>query len=456
MKKHLVLFALVAIGGLFYRCSEPEPVNVKGSKTTVTLSVDSKTSQQIPDGSTALLSLSSSHGQELLSDHMVTLTRRDGSMVTEAITLQAGDAVLSEFVVLHNDEVLYAAPKEGSSMAGAVSTPLGQRFAASKPGRINVEVEVMDAKGIDSKRFGYESFKKKPKNTFNIIAYFFDNGVKTPLTSYLQIRNEEEAFYYYMDAEVNTFTFEGDHNRTYLLTAYRPGFYREEISFTLNKMKVKKDTIEIIMDFTDPADRISLMPSDTQFNVTWGMVGVGSLYADYHDGSGEYAPYPLNAPPNGTRPDTVYLTFNAGSDYYAEAVTVTGDLDQVVQMEVNTSMSEFDLSHLPKLADLTLHNSYIEGLDLSANTELRYLALINCGGNGLVLDGLTKLRKVHLEMISSGTDSILTELYSNVSQNNITGGQITIAGVVLSVASQEILADLESEYDWLVIISANP
>lgn len=158
-------------------------------------------------------------------------------------------------------------------MAERVSKPLFHHFIAAGTSHLNVSVEVAEAKNSQAEKFGYASFKKKNKNTFQIIAYFYDNGVKTPLTSFLQIKNNNDAFYYYMDDKVNTFTFNGDPKGTYTLTAYRPGFYRESITFNLNKLKSKNNVIEIIMEFTDPMDVITLMATDYVVDYTLGMVG---------------------------------------------------------------------------------------------------------------------------------------------------------------------------------------
>ena len=451
----LLLFASV----LFQSCSEHElaPSQGVGSEPFVSFSLDEKASAEIPDGSTLLIGVMTSSGEIVYADHPLALTRIGGLLTSENIALDADDFELTEFVVLDsNDEVIYASPKEGSAMAEMVLKPLAHKFTARGMSHLELPVEVAAAKNVHPGKFGYDSFKKKPKNTFQIIAYFYDDGVKTPTDSYLQIENEESEFYYYMrGTEISTFTFTGDPKETYTLTAYRPGFYRESMEFTMQKLKgKKKNLIEIIFEFTDPADVMTMTAIDDGTRFTLGLVGVGAIRTDFGNGSGEYGPFPAN-PEIVTPTDTSYMTFENEEDAWGSQITVSGDLDQVVSFENSTSVNSIDVTRLPNLSKFTYNNSFSEVLDLTQNSQLAYLALVNSGIRDIQLEGNTKLSKVYLENMFYGADDVVREVYENAVAHNITNGSIVLVNQTISESSRQILSDLQSKYNWSVTIEDN-
>jgi hypothetical protein len=451
MKNYLFIFLLL-VSFMFQSCSEDDLATTShtDNKTRVSFSLDETTSAKIPDGSSLLVSVNSATGEEVYADHALTLTKANGVLVSESIELAPNEFELAEFMIFNGDEVIYASPKTGSEMAAKVSQPLGNKFMTGAISQLTLPVEVADARRSQPDKFGYRSFKKKPKNTFKIIAYFYDNGVKTPLSSYLQIRNEDTAYYYYMDAKVNTFTFSGNPKETYTLTSYRAGFYREEMPFTLGKSKEKNnDVIEIIMEFTDPEDIITLMPTDeTNVEFTLGMVGVGALTADFGNGNSQYGPFPAN-PEIIYPPDTSYMVFNSEPTY--EPVKISGDLDQVVSF-YGTAMHLVDLKRLPNLSEFKYALASTDILDLTQNLKLRFLRLSYCYIPEIRLNS-TELRKIYLE--GTSIDHIISEVYENTKAHNVRGGAVIIVDEEISETTQQQLDDLQNNYGWTIKLHYN-
>ena len=455
MNRHPLILLLFA-SLLFQTCSEDELATSQKTKTPVSFSIDEKTSAEIPDGSSLLISINSTTGQEVYSDHALMLTRKDGVLISESIGLEAMEFALAEFMILHNEEVIYASPKAGSVMAEKVSKPLSHNFIASGKSQLNIPVEVAEARNSDAEKFGYSSFRKKAKNTFQIIAYFHNNdGIKTPLFSELQIKNEDAAFYYTMVDNINTFTFDGDHNDKYMLTAYRPGFYRETIEFRLNKLNGRNSLIEIVLERTDPTDVVTLTAFENWVDFTLGMVGVGSIDTDFGNGSGQYGSFPSN-PTISIPPDTSYMRFARDELNEDQVVTISGDLDQVVSFENTSAMGAIDVTRLPNLSKLTFRNASTPNLDLTQNAKLRYLALISSRIDNIQLNRNAEVAEVHIERLFSGADALISEVYENAVTLNITGGSISLVDQTISESSAQILSDLQNNYNWAVTILNNP
>jgi hypothetical protein len=449
----LPLILLLLISVLFQQCSEEDAATATRTRTRIAFALDEKTSAAIPDGSSILISLVTPDGQEIYSDHSLKLSAKNGVLVSETLEVNGKDLELVELLVMHDDEVIFASPKAGSDMAREVSVPLSQKFTAGTT-ELAIAVEVVNAKNANPEKFGYASFKKKAKNTFQIQTYFYYQGVKTPFSCYVQIKDADTAYYYYMDAGINTLTFNGDPHGTYTLTTYRPGFYRKSMPFNLKELKGKNNLIDVLMEETNPADIVEMTPHDYNADFTLGMVGVGCIYTSFGNGSAMYGDFPSNPniiPP----PDTSYMNFSTELTAYDDIIQVSGDLDQVVSMEINTGFAFLDISRLPNLSIFELNNSTTEALNFSANPKLRSFSLTNAAVIDFQLSENAELSQVHLQNVWTGGDNLVGEIYTNSVTHNITGGSINISGVSLSAESLGKLNELESNYNWTVTIAGS-
>ncbi len=97
----------------------------------------------------------------------IPLYNMNGNYISKPISLEIGNYVLTDFLVIDKDgNVLYLTPKTGSSMAYLVTNPLPINFSVTKDKVTNVVMEVLENTGGTPEDYGYTTF------TFNIVKVF--------------------------------------------------------------------------------------------------------------------------------------------------------------------------------------------------------------------------------------------------------------------------------------------
>src|SRR5690348_16913603 len=123
MKKLLTLLNALVILCLLYSCSEEEPM-VQKEQVQFLLNVPAsdnsgRTASDLPEGVKLLISVANSSGS-VLTLHPVTILKLGDSYITEPLELPVGRYSVTDFLVANTTEVLFATPKHGSPLAGAV------------------------------------------------------------------------------------------------------------------------------------------------------------------------------------------------------------------------------------------------------------------------------------------------------------------------------------------------
>ena len=114
-----------------------------------------------------VLTIGKSNGEKLYESKKLELYNFGGSFISESLSLEVDEAPykLTEFLVLDKDDnVIFAAPLEGSALAGLVTHPLPLSFTVSKNETTKVVPEVLSTELTVAKDFGYAAFD------FNVIA----------------------------------------------------------------------------------------------------------------------------------------------------------------------------------------------------------------------------------------------------------------------------------------------
>jgi len=114
-----------------------------------------------------VLTIGKSSGEKLYESKKLELYNFGGSFISESLSLEVDEAPykLTEFLVLDKDDnVIFAAPLEGSALAGLVTHPLPLSFTVSKNETTKVVPEVLSTELTVAKDFGYAAFD------FNVIA----------------------------------------------------------------------------------------------------------------------------------------------------------------------------------------------------------------------------------------------------------------------------------------------
>ena len=135
------------------------------------------------DAKSLLLKISRADGTT--SDFKLKILDFDGSQISEPISLEVEGTVstsfkLEEFQVLDKDDkTIFVTPKQGTTTASLVKTPLPISFQTSKDNVTKVTPEVIEANQYKPKDFGYVAFGAKVvEYTSFLITPFIFNSIK--------------------------------------------------------------------------------------------------------------------------------------------------------------------------------------------------------------------------------------------------------------------------------------
>jgi hypothetical protein len=113
-----------------------------------------------PTPAAVLLTLTDNEGSVIEQNKKLSLYAFGSSFTSEGLQLTVGNYVLTQFVVLDAaDEIIYAAPLEGSDKAQFVIDPLPINFSVGENGSTTITPQVLAVNEIDTpENFGYVSF----------------------------------------------------------------------------------------------------------------------------------------------------------------------------------------------------------------------------------------------------------------------------------------------------------
>ncbi len=179
MKKLISLFFVLSV--LIFNCAMPTQggIATEGSSGRVTLvseikgedmegldnSLKGRSLAGVEDAAAVVVSIENADTQELVYDtYELVLYNINGQFITESLTLNTGDYNLTQYLVIDADQnVIFAAPLEGSPLAELVSDPLSIQFTVFNNVTTSVNVEVLPTEGSTAQDFGYAVY------TFDVV-----------------------------------------------------------------------------------------------------------------------------------------------------------------------------------------------------------------------------------------------------------------------------------------------
>lgn len=121
----------------------------------------------------ALVTIIDENGQTIFDKEPLPLYNFGNELVTKSLELPVGTFSLEEFMLVDTmGNVLWAAPREGSGLAGLVEDPLPIYFGVSASQTTRVRVEVVGVDGYQPSDFGYASFVVDFVNRFCLKVYY--------------------------------------------------------------------------------------------------------------------------------------------------------------------------------------------------------------------------------------------------------------------------------------------
>jgi len=113
----------------------------------------------VEDIADVVISIEDNNGNVIFDSHVLTMYNMNGNFISAGIQLNAGNYKLTKFLLIDNENnILFAAPVEGSPQSAFVDNPLPVEFTISSDQTTTVTPEVVAVEGLTPEDFGYVTF----------------------------------------------------------------------------------------------------------------------------------------------------------------------------------------------------------------------------------------------------------------------------------------------------------
>ncbi len=455
-----IRLVLILFTAILYSCSPSEEESLQPEKVTFSFNVSDiaggrATADDLPEGTSLLISLVDNAGNTVLTHHEINLLNIGGSYISEPLELAPGRYALSDFMLVNESStVLYATPQKNAPLAKLVTHSLPYNISVSRNKVANVDMEVIDAQVNSPADLGYASFEINIVHPLRISVFVPTEGgvALTEATARIYDNNGEEVYTYELGAKMNLLSFKGDASTTYKLTINKNYYTRYVRQFTYNELMAElgDKPLDVVLQ------RPVLFSLSADAETKLGYNASGTLYLDWSTGYGT------------EQWDLVFDEENAGAEFanqvdlspreHAEEVPYTsldiyGDLNIISSVAQNRG-EELDLTYLTSLQELSLWNNTSETLDLSHNSQMFRLNFSNLPNLHTLKLGEHRISSVNLDGDIQIVDDLLSKVYNNAIQKNITHGDIYLStDQVIEDVTRTKLRQLRDEYQWSVIIN---
>jgi hypothetical protein len=196
--------------------------------------------------SSVIVTIVNSSNQVVLESKKINLYSFGGSLVSEPIKLSAGLYKITKFFVANTkNNIIYAAPVQGSDKAHLVSKPLYIDFVIAKNSTVQIAPEVLPVANCTPESFGYArfGFSVVDYTSVKIQAYIDSMGtyMSTDAMLYVEYKNAQgdslynmPGFTTYLQAKENE-VFINKASR-YLFTIYKQGYKTVQIVTTADSL----------------------------------------------------------------------------------------------------------------------------------------------------------------------------------------------------------------------------
>jgi len=477
MKTLKFLLMALPIAVLLQTCADDESDYGKPEKVQFNLSVTADPNGRIaslPPGLSIVLSITKQNGDVVLDHEHLSILNVAGTQMTEPIELAAGNYKVTDFLLVNDDmEVLYATPRIGSTLSGAVETPLPYNFRVTKNNVSNVHMQVIDVQTSEPEAFGYASFHADIVRPLQISVFTEQNGqmVRTSATAYIingwDWETSDTLQVIHLGAKANVVPYKIEPDRPVSMMITKDGYesYRRTL-FTYDELMAElagepltvilNPFLEMTVTVTEIGDE-GLYPLYLYVQVLIGENG--SFFIDFGD---DYPSESLVIP---------YYSGSLRHDYDdpgTYTIRMYGDLNRIAEIHVNNgNLDDIDLTRLPSLETFQIGlNPGPANLDFSTNKKLLDLTLSNGNVTNLTLPQAKTLQFIWIDGCANlnntaKIDAIINTLYTNtVMFNKQTGsfhlnkdstpaGRLEYLGPP-SPAAMDKLRIMQNQYDWYI------
>jgi hypothetical protein len=462
-KNVFLIVSLFAFVWFLQSCTE-QGVQLEKQKVQFTLSAAASSVKgggiELPDNARARISVTSSNGASIFSDHELTVLKNGDVYVTEPLELAAGSYVITDLMIVNDSVDFYVTPKKGAELATSVTDVLPLNFSVSENNSTSVSMRVMDVRNQDIQKFGYASSKAK-SNTINLSVYE-NNRSLTGATAELR-QNKKLLSTFSLTGAVNTISIEGDPKKPYTLTVYTATSAKTQ-TFDLKKLKheIGKNPLRVVLEPALVLTIDSYVDEANEYDeyFEFRMDGKGTVNVNWGDGEESPTALPFQISHeyiSGTY--TAIITGNIGrvTDFsgfsYSSIISKITGLTNLPSLKVydpswGAVPIKVDLSNCKKLETINVakYGAPYEPIDLRTDFKLPTHHFINT----FIFDAPSF--DITREYISAEElEAMVNNVYNNVIARHIYNGKFFINPVVAPTpAAQQKLDLLKNEYNWQV------
>jgi hypothetical protein len=207
-----------------------------------------------------LVSIKNSGGELIKDKEEISLYSISGEYISEPLVLGVGNYTLEEFIVLNaSNQVLYVAPKSGSTLAYLVNTPLAINFIVQTDQVTNLSPEVINAEGFAGVDFGYTTFGFNVVNTLKFLsaAFIYNETIDNLelIEHQLLVKSGDDTLYLGTNPNETVNTIVKSNYENYSFTFSKSGFISVERNYS-------KSTI--LSDFQTAPINVVLLPESIE------------------------------------------------------------------------------------------------------------------------------------------------------------------------------------------------
>ena len=427
--RKVLLLALLPL--LFIACSDDGNQSVQKERVQFGFDVKSsgpsngRTSTDLPDGAFLRVVLAK-EGQPPVDTFKLNLLDLGTGVIADPIDLLPGRYSIQEFMIVSGNNVIFATPREGSTLAPAVAHDLPYTFTVAKNKISTVKMQVVSTTGVQPEAFGYISFSIDAFQVIPVTVFIEENGEYefTSATAYIvssgYVRDSVQ-----LQARPDFVPFRYDPDDYYELVVKKEGYitYRQEFVYNVLINELNGKPWMIILKPFIPTLKMHVKVKD-RLDLPRFLLG-GTGHVNVHGLPG-YDEAPLQLPLRS-------LTFPIG-EYDVE---FSGDLSGITAISFigYTSAGITTMSGLEYLPNLKLYRNggfYVDAIDLTHNPNLEEVYAHITREKPIYLPKSHHIREFYFSEPYSVTgmmvDSLTYNIYRNALQKSITNGNLNISG----------------------------
>lgn len=472
MKQVSIVISFLLFLFLFQNCTEEETVNAPKEKIqfTVGLSTLESTggklqSVELPTGASLLISIKSNSGEQIYTLYKVELLRVGGNVVTVPLELNPGSYLLTDFMLVNEEnELLFAAPRRGSPLGSLVTRPLDVNFYVARNALTNIEMEVIDVSQSAPEEFGYASFLVNAVYPMQISVFrpYNKSFQLTNAMGYI-VQGGDTLQTINLGARLNLIPFKQDPDDAYKLIIYKAGYATYSIDFTYNSLIAELAGLPLKVILSPEFSILAYIDTDISHYFKMYLRGISeaspSIHVDWGDGANDN--YELN--------EYVMLEhgYATGGKYF---VSITGDLDKITYLDSfygYAMMDEINTEHLTELIEVSIGLTRSPRIvDLSNNSKLGTVFMPNAANTEIIdLAANNKVSYIDIRganaFTTSSLEAFVDDVYYSVVAANRREGRFELAdswyqptGAMIATPTPETLTklrELRDVYGWRIV-----